>query len=133
VSQDAKVEFVGAPQAAADMSRWARDLGPQLAQDGTAFGQRIADTVAGKVPVLTGALASSVRVTADSEGVAVGLGEGLPYAGWIEFGGSRGRPLVPEGRYLYPTALAAEGEWGDYASQQADATVGRFPWSTPTK
>ena len=133
MSPDAQVEFIGAPQAAADMSRWARDLGPQLAQDGRQFAQRVADSVAAKVPVLTGTLAASVKAGTDGEGATVELGAGVPYAGWIEFGGSRGRPLVPQGRYLYPTALAAEPEWNDYAANQADTTVGRFPWSTPTK
>lgn len=128
-----RVEFVGAPQAAADMKRWAQDLGPQLANDSQGFAQQVADRVAAKVPVLTGTLAASVQVVPDPSGVGVGIGQGVPYAGWIEFGGSRGRPAIPEGRYLYPTALASETDWLRNASDTAEATVGRFPWSTPSK
>ena len=63
--------------------------------------------VAARVPRLTGRLAASVSSTGGlfSTGASVGMGgPGVPYAGWIEFGGSRGRPFVQEGRYLYPTA-----------------------------
>ncbi len=34
------------------------------------------------------------------------MGAGVPYAGWIEYGGSRGRAYAAQGRYVYPTALA---------------------------
>ena len=65
--------------------------------------------VRSKVPRVKGWLAASVATIAapmfGGEGAAVGMGGGeVPYAGWIEFGGSRGRPLVAGGRYLSPTA-----------------------------
>lgn len=61
-------------------------------------------------PRRTGRLAASVR----SSGGAVTLGVGIPYAGWIEFGGAVGRKgavkrrYVRSGRTLYP---ATRSHW----------------------
>lgn len=126
-----RVEVVGLTQAYNDMQRWGAQLGPAVEVTAEAISRRVASQTQAKVPVLTGTLAASVDITDEPDGAGVSIGEGLPYAGWIEFGGSRGRPLVPEGRYLYPTALAAEGDYARLAEEVADATVRSFPWSTP--
>ena len=60
-----------------------------------------------------------------------GLGEGVPYAGWIEFGGSRGRPFVAQGRYLYPLGMEAERQFAEVGDEAASTLVSRFPWSSP--
>lgn len=137
MSEDVGVEFIGVTEATRDMRRWADQLGPAVATGAAAFAESIAARVAGKVPVLTGTLAGSVEVTdtaaGDLPGIGVTIGEGVPYAGWIEFGGSRGRPLIPEGRYLYPTALDAESEFAQVASDIATETAEGFPWSTPAQ
>jgi len=135
MTNDSRVEIVGGPQAMADLRRWADQVGPAVAKAAAPFAERVADTVRNRVPVLTGQLAGSVEASTDDEagpGVTVVMGDGVPYAGWIEFGGSRGRPYVPEGRYLYPSAAAATDEYAQVASDAATDTVGRFPWSTPT-
>jgi hypothetical protein len=62
----------------------------------------------------------------------VGLGDRVPYAGWIEFGGSRGRDFVPEGRYLWPTVLQQEDEFAAFAADVATDTARSYPWPTPT-
>jgi len=82
---------------------------------------------------LTGTLAASVNVVeVDPEhGTGVVIGEDVPYAAWIEFGGSRGRELVPEGRYLYPTALEMESEFAQLAEDVADDTARSYPWPKP--
>ena len=126
------VEFVGLDDAYADMRRWVDQLGPTVERESRGFASDIASRVRGRVPVLTGTLASSVELVelaSNEDGIGIGMGEGLDYAGWIEFGGSRGRPHIPEGRYLYPTALAAEGEYRRHAEQVAEQTVRSFPWS----
>lgn len=130
------VKVVGLAEAQRDIERWARELGPAVANDARA----LADTVTGKtrdrVPVLTGTLAASIETT-DEQGDG-GFGAGVrydgtaPYAGWIEFGGSRGRAAVPEGRYLYPTALESADDFARLAEDTAKDTARRFPWSTPT-
>lgn len=66
--------------------------------------------VKGLQPRRTGRLAASVR----SVSGAVTLGVGIPYAGWIEFGGAVGRKgavkrrYVRSGRTLYP---ATKSRW----------------------
>jgi hypothetical protein len=131
---DSRVELVGGAAAMADLRRWADQVAPAVARAAGPFAERVADTVRSRVPHLTGQLAGSVEAGDDDEGgpgSIVALGGGVPYAGWIEFGGSRGRPYVPEGRYLYPTALEARDEYATLAADTAADTVGRFPWSTP--
>jgi hypothetical protein len=130
-AQGNHVEVVGLRDAYNDMQRWAAQLGPAVETATEQLARAIASQVAGKVPVLTGTLAASVSVIEEPAGAGVSIGDGVPYAGWIEFGGSRGRPLVPEGRYLYPTALAAEPEFTELADEVASQTARSFPWSTP--
>ena len=132
----ANVEFVGVPEATqaaamSDLRRWADQVAPAVVRAAEPFAARVADVVRGRVPVLTGQLAGSVETASADDGVEVSMGDGVPYAGWIEFGGSRGRPYVPDGRYLYPSALAAQDEFIDVASNAASDTVERFAWSTP--
>jgi hypothetical protein len=126
------VELVGAEQAFADMARWAAEVGPAVVKAAGPFAQHVADTVAGRVPYLSGQLAGSVDTAEDDESIDVTMGDGVVYAGWIEFGGSRGRPYIPEGRYLYPTALESQDEFAQVAADAAADTVGRFSWSTPS-
>ena len=125
-----EVRFEGDEAAMADLRRWADQLAPAVAKASGPFGDRIAGLVAGRVPVLTGALADSVTSSSSEDGLELELGAGLDYAGWIEFGGSHGRPHIAEGRYLYPTALEAQDEWADAAGEAAEDSVGRFSWST---
>jgi len=125
-----EVKFVGDDAAMADLRRWAEQVGPAVAKGAEPFAQSVADRVAGRVPVLTGALAASVETNVDDTGAEVQMGGGLDYGAWIEFGGSHGRAHVPEGRYLYPTALEMQDEFGDVASKAADESAGRFSWST---
>jgi hypothetical protein len=98
-----------------------------------AFG-RVADGVAGavrgRVPHRTGRLAGSVEAQHGTD-PGVGIGAGVPYAGWIEFGGTRGRPYVPTGRYLYPTALAAEPLLVAAGEITAQRNIGGMHWPTP--
>jgi hypothetical protein len=127
-----EVVFVGVEDAFGDMRRWADQVAPAVAKAAAdPFAQRVAATVAGAVPRLSGQLAGSLESTSDDAGVAVGYDGSVPYDGWIEFGGTRGRAYVPDGRYLYPTALAAQDEFEQVAADAATASVGRFAWSTP--
>ena len=125
------VKMLGVDEATRDMRKWADQVAPAVAKESRAFGDQVASKVRGKVPVLTGTLASSVDVSDEKDGVGVSIGDGVPYAGWIEFGGSRGRALIPEGRYLFPTAIDQEEEFARMASDTADDTVGKFSWSKP--
>lgn len=126
-----EVVFVGVDDAMADLRRWADQVSPAVAKAAAdPFAQRVADSVSARVPHLSGQLAGSIEATSDDESVAVGYDGSVAYDGWIEFGGTRGRPYVPDGRYLYPTALAAQDEFAQVAADAATETVGRFSWST---
>lgn len=127
------VTFEGWPQAAADMHRWAGEVGPAVDRGTRDVAERIASTAANAAPVLTGTFAGSVEVL-DLEGAgdgltgwAVGIGGGVPYGLWLEFGGSHGRPHS-SGRYLYPAAHDAEDDYSRQAADAAADSAERFSW-----
>lgn len=80
--------------------------------------QVVAVEAAARVPKRTGKLAASIRGAAQARGAVVRAGrESVPYAGWIEFGGtiqhktdnwSSTRPFIKQGRYIFPAAKAKE-------------------------
>lgn len=127
-----RIELVGAAQAAADLRRWGAQLGPAVGEKAEPFGHRVADTTRGRVPHISGRLAGSIESTRDEpEAVAVGYDGSVPYDGWVEFGGTRGRPYVSEGRYLYPTAEEMADDFERVATDAANDSVRSFHWSTP--
>jgi hypothetical protein len=132
MADDTGVVMVGMPEALAGIHRWANDALPRDFVTGTrSFAESMRAAVAAKVPVLTGTLAGSVVLVVEPDDNAVGMGEGVLYAGWIEFGGSRGRDAVPDGRYVYPTIEARMGLFGTASEDAATASINRYQWSTP--
>lgn len=127
------VETAGLDEASTAIGDWAANLDDSLQAASEGFGASLVDEVASEVPVLTGRLQDSVQydLSPDGIGVDVSIGEDVPYAGWIEFGGSRGREYIAEGRYLYPTATEAQSDWVDIATQTATDSVGSYSWPTP--
>ena len=128
---DTRVEVRGYPELAAGSAVLFRKMD---ASADAAYG-RVADGVAGvvraRVPHRTGQLAGSVEaIHGDPPGV--GIGAGVPYAGWIEFGGTRGRPYIDAGRYLYPTAQAAEPLLVAAGELTAERDVKGMRWPMPT-
>lgn len=132
MSGDIDVQFLGVPEAMADFLRWAEQLAPAVSRGTEPLAARLSSDVRGAVPHVTGQLEGSVGPWLDDESVGVEMGEGVPYAGWIEFGGTRGRPYIPDGRYLFPTVAAAFDDYERMAAQAAEDSVTRFSWSTPT-
>jgi len=85
------------------------------------------------VPRVKGWLAASVNVAPIENRFDVSIGDDrTPYAGWIEFGGTRGRPYMPEGRYLYPIAMAAQGSVKHEMERATKQTIRGFRWPQPT-
>lgn len=126
------VDVEGMAQALSDIRRWTDQLSEDLPRNERMFADLVRSQVADKVPVLTGTLAGSTEVIPEPNGFGVGIGEGVPYAGWIEYGGSRGRDLVSQGRYLYPTALENEPQFQQVAERAATTSISEFHWSTPS-
>jgi hypothetical protein len=131
---DTRVEVRGLRELAAGSRRLA-DLIEQATR--IRF-RRAADGVAartrGRVPRVTGRLAGSVESGDGPRAdvyATVGLGGGVPYARWIEFGGGRGRPYVTTGRYLYPTAKEAEPAFTAAAENAATTQIRTMKWPAP--
>ena len=103
----------------------APDRFEQVAQDA-------ADAVRARVPRRTGRLASTVIAGRDGQLAVVGYDGGAPYDGWIDFGGTRGRPFLPSGRYLYPVALSRADQLQRAGSDAAVDEIRRFRWPSPT-
>jgi hypothetical protein len=83
--------------------------------------------VANRVPSCRAQLASSVEASDDDEGAGVTLRRpGLRRLDRVRR--LPGRPHVPEGRFLYPTALEAADEFAALAADVADETARSFPW-----
>jgi hypothetical protein len=93
---------------------------------------QVATMIRTRQPVLTGRLAASAGAQPASHGASVTLGDGVPYAGWIEFGGTRGRPYVPMGRTVYPTAEAAAPLFKRAGDTLARNQIGSMRWPKPT-
>jgi phage gpG-like protein len=120
----------------AELERGSKTLFEHIAEEAPKAFSEVADSVAASVgatvPRLSGALAGSVTAMYSGDRATLGMGEGIPYAGWIEFGGSRGRPYVPEGRYLFPAALDAEEQIIAAGVEAADKEIGDMRWPSPS-
>jgi hypothetical protein len=88
---------------------------------------RVADQVAGALPKRSGALAASAQ---GDQPAAVSMGEGVPYARFVEYGG-RGHPRSAQGNYLYPIAMAAEPALVNAGQEVAAKEIRRMTWPRP--
>lgn len=128
------VRVRGLPQFAAGSEHLAGLIGDTAAEG---LG-RVADQAGGdvrmQVPYRSGRLAGSVRsaLAKSQKKATVRIGARVPYAGWIEFGGTRGRAYVPAGRYLYPTAFKAEGRAIAACEKAAKDEIRGMTWPSPT-
>jgi hypothetical protein len=107
------VSVVGMNALRGDLNRMATETSGPLYQAIKAAGKAAAEPVAGRarssVPYQSGRLGGSVRTSGTRTGAAVRMGSAsVPYAGWIDFGGTRpdgsDREWHANGRYLFPAA-----------------------------
>ena len=130
---DVSVTIVGADELRRGMVLLAGQLDKGADDQLDEIARRRADAVVLIVPRVTGRLAGSVTVDRTSSGANVSIGnEGTPYAGWIEFGGTRGRPYISEGRYLYPVALDDQGQVDRDLTNTTSQEIKGFRWPRPT-
>lgn len=123
------VGIVGAKALRKDLSQLADDVtGPLYAamkQAGRDAAEPVAAAARQTLPHVTGTLAGDVRTSGTKTGAAVRMGRAsIPYAGWVEFGGTRPdgseRPYLAAGRYLFPAARGlAERAARDYSDSLA--------------
>lgn len=124
-----KVTVEGDEQARADLRAFGRMIPRAVDDDAVRLAQPVASGARASVPYLTGALASSIRVGPAEGGAEITMGSGnVPYAAWIEYGGSRNRPYVPEGRYLMPALDDQESHIVDGFERSVTDTIGAFSW-----
>jgi phage gpG-like protein len=83
------------------------------------------------VPRKTGRLAGSVEAASEGGAALVRMGKGIPYAGFVEYGG-RGHPHSPTGNYLYPVAMDATPLLVTAGTKAATDEIGGMRWPTPT-
>jgi hypothetical protein len=107
------VGIIGARALRKDLSRLADDVNGPLYKAIAAAGKQAVEPVAAatraSLPHDTGNLAGTVRTSGTRTGGSVRMGRAsVPWAGWVEFGGSRPdgseREYIPTGRYLFPAA-----------------------------
>lgn len=114
--------------------RLGRKIGDRAAEGFLDVAHSASNTAAAKMPHRSGRMASAVWARKTKRGAKVGISKRqVPYAGWIEFGGSRGRPYVAQGRYLYPTAKAAAGLLERAGAKAARIEIGRFHWPSVSR
>jgi hypothetical protein len=108
-----EVAVIGMRALRKDINRLADDQGSALYRAIKQAGKEAVEPVAARVrsalPNVSGTLAGTVRTSGTKTGGTVREGsKKVPYAGWIDFGGSRpdgsSRPFIRDGRYMYPSA-----------------------------
>jgi hypothetical protein len=108
------VGIVGMAALRRDINRMATDVSGPLYREIREAGKQAVEPVASRTRVTaprgpTGRLVGSVRASGTKTGGSVRIGRAtVPYAGWIEFGGTKPdgaeREYVAGGRYLFPAA-----------------------------
>jgi len=127
-----EIKVRGVKQLSAGTRRLFADIERATVQDAVRVSaEQTAATVRSRVPVRSGALRASVRDVMRGKVGRVEMGAGLPYAGWIEFGGTRGRKRVRRGRYEYPTAKRTERAFIKHCETAATSEIKGARWPTP--
>jgi hypothetical protein len=125
----ADVQVVGATEAFRDLERVVEKIDRAAELEARRQAERLVGLVVPKVPRVSGRMAASLAAVDTPGGAAAGYDGSAPWAGWVEYGGSRGRPYVSGGRYLYPTVDAKEIE--HELEQVAEHEIARYVWSKP--
>jgi len=128
---DEAIRIRGWDELAAGTAHLAKNIDAETQQQFREAADITASRVRGGVPAVSGAMRSSVGVEPGPP-VGVGYTGGVPYAGWVDFGGGHGRPYLAGGRYLFPTVRSAEPLVIAAAQHAADTEVKEMRWPTPT-
>jgi Bacteriophage HK97-gp10, putative tail-component len=119
----------------AELAAGARKLAGNIEQAVPPAFQSVADhaagSVRGRLPRRTGRLAASVHADQTAHGADLSMGEGVPYAQFVEYGG-RGHPHSASGNYLYPAAQSAQPLLVSAAERVASREIGAMTWPSPS-
>ena len=149
MADDPVVAIVGIKALAKDINKLADDTKGPLFKAIVAAGKTAAEPVAAATRSAlprsdrqtddAGLLAGSVRSSGTRTGASVRMGsKTVPWAGWVEFGGTRHKPFVSsrefvkDGRYMFPAArgLAERSEQLYSAALQKVFTTSGV-WTNP--
>ena len=126
-----------------ELSGYDSQLNAAIVQAGMAAATPVANVTRSTLPEESGRgegqLHGDVRVTATRTGAAVRMGrKSIPYAGWIEFGGTRHaphdsvRPFVPTGQYMFPAAARLAQTSARLYSEALDKGLAEVDWTNTT-
>jgi hypothetical protein len=137
------VAVVGLRALVRDLTKAADDRAGPLLAFLQAAGREAAAPVAlaarSALPHDSGTLSGDVRVTGGRTGAAVRMGRiKVPYAGWVDFGGTRHRPhvstrdFVKTGRYLFPSARGLSEQSARIYAAALDRGFAAMGWTNTT-
>jgi hypothetical protein len=124
VDGEYKVQVTGLREFSSALKHLDANLSQELKAHFLVIATRISGIIASRVPSLSGRAARSVKAHGTMKGATITAGSAsVPYYPWLDFGGkrprdSKGRPFVPEGRYMYP-AIHDEREATEAAARDA--------------
>jgi hypothetical protein len=121
----------GWPELAAGTATLAKNIDDETQRRFQDVAGQIAAQARGATPVVSGDLASTAAVEPGPP-VSVSYGGGLPYCGWIEFGGTRGRPYIASGRAFLPAVTAAAPLVTQAANDAAVTEAKGMTWPKPS-
>jgi hypothetical protein len=130
VAAQPQVRVRGIAELAAGVRRLAGKIDTGSRDDLASVASDVASQVRADVPHLTGRLAASVEGRQAGGGASVSMGEGVPYAVYVEYGG-RGHPHSAQGNYLYPAAMDAGPQLQDAGEQAARSEIRSMTWPSP--
>lgn len=132
MSDGVSVEVHGLPELAAGTRLLVERIDEEAPKRFEDVAERQAAAVRSRVPRRSGALAGSVEATVERDRAQVGYSGAVPYDGWIDFGGTRGRPYIASGRYLFPTALEAGPLLAAAGEAAASDEIRGMRWASPS-
>ena len=131
MAETGHVEVHGYDELAAGSRTLFRRIGEEAERRFEGVAEDAASAVRSRVPVLSGAMAASVGTGPADGGASVGYDGSAVYAGWVDYGGTRGRPYIGSGRYFWPVAGQAERVLVDAGERAANDEIRRMHWPTP--
>ena len=124
------VELKGIPELQAGTKRLAGNIDQAAPGEFAHAADDVAGQVRATVPHRTGRLAGSVNARTTSNGASISMGDGVPYAQFVEYGG-RGHPRSAQGNYLYPAAMDAGPQLEAAGERAARREIGSMTWPSP--
>lgn len=110
---DGSVDFIvtNEKELLADLNEIERGVPDATKATALSESKKVAQATQSNVPIVSGSLAGTITAREYELGAQIVMGGGsVTYAGWVEWGGYRGRPLVSEGRYLGPAFASRQDE-----------------------